>query len=183
MSRHNLKQTIGLVIFSAWATAASAQTFKLSFIATAFKPHSDQTTVSPPEVLAGSFLFAGNLSELAPITLIDVDLEVEGYRYSPGEIGTRYFPEDGTVIFGGTQTGVAGVMNRTNDFFLSYPFRPAARSYLLYSTVESQGFSYTEQVTYSLSQVPEPTGIIFGLVGASLIVSLATARRRAVAKT
>lgn len=182
MQSRSLKQTLCVLALAALHATASADTFELTFTASAFKPHSDQGTIAPPDVLSGSFLFSGNPYQQEAITLLGASLTIEGYQYSAGEIGTRYLPEYGALVFGGSVTGVAGVMNRTNDFFLSFPILTFGRSDLLYSTSVSQGLSYSEQVTYTLSQVPEPASLNIALAGLACIVGTLGTRRRSPVK-
>lgn len=160
-------------------SVASASVYKLSFAATDFKPHEgDAGTVSPPQTLTGWILFEGDVASRSVTSLLDVDVKVEGYRYSLPEVTFRQIPEDEAVIFGGVLMGAAALANRTNDFAVSYSWASPAWGSVLYTTSLSRGFSYTENVSFTVSAVPEPQ--MYALAAAGLLTLLAarSTRRR-----
>lgn len=159
-------------------SVASASVYKLSFSATDFKPHAgDAGTVSPPHSLTGWFLFEGDIASRSVTSLLDLDVEVEGHRYSVPEVTFRQIPEDEALIFGGVLTGAAALANWTNDFAVTYSWASPAWGSVLYTTSLSRGFSYTENVSFTVSAIPEPQMYALAAAGLLTLLTARTARR------
>jgi hypothetical protein len=160
MQYSTLIRVTGATALSCLTCAAFAETYTLSFYAEGLKYATFSGVVKEPFVQTGSFLVEANPVNLGISRILDVDLVVDGHRYTVGEIGLLGGSTPTSTLIGGNLYGISTLASRTNDFFLEYEWGAPKSGYFVYASEISPGTGTALDVAYSMTLVPESTALV-----------------------
>lgn len=165
----------GLAAMLCSSTIASAAPIQLSFTASDFFNDRSYPAVS------GSIFYESVSTTGVIDSLSAIDLTIDGYTYSLGEIGFEN-GIDGAIRVGGVRSGVTGVGTGPDDFFLQWEFGVPASNFFAFSDAATFLTTRTVALTFTdLSDahpVPEPGTAALSLAAVMAVAGAALRRRR-----
>jgi hypothetical protein len=168
-----------IVVAAGLASPASAGLFQVQFTVTDFEPSNGNPP--PHETVSGSIIWQANNIHGPIQSFQSISLTLDGYTYSPGELGYVTVPPNWSVL-GPTRGQPNGISNLTDDFYLVWETTSLTGLSFAYASSQRSGIWSTHVVYYpdaftqfSITPVPEPT--MASLLASGLIL-LGAARFR-----
>lgn len=170
---------ITIVLLIMFSSFSNASLIKFSFEATDFVDCCNNQINPPQETVIGHFIWEAENELSNIVSLLEIDLTIDGYKYSLSDVNYYSSIGDPFRMIGGIEDNGDGcgiscvLLDSRNDFNLSWDaLDPQDISFVYTGGQNDNGVWTTNTVNFNITTVPEPSTLLL------LLSSVLFLRRR-----